>query len=452
MSIFRTLHRSFLVLFAVVVVSIVTLVHFSVSKIVAEQSRAHQKSISPALSLVVDQLLQPLHISQTLAQAKELRELMAAEKIDEQAVFSMLKRLESEFSMRFFIASERSRTQYNSDGSQLVLEEGEVNWYFKYKDSEQTAVADIGKWEDASFFIDLKITSEQSEFLGFFGTEKSLTSFLSVFQQYKQEYGYDFIFVDQKKDITLSSNRELLAENRNFKNLISLPWYQQVDEAALVDGSLNNLLIRKDDQDYLIAEVTLDVFDWTLFLLTPLQERQTEISRTFVFSIVSLLVVIFALFILIYNLLYYFKRDMQKNVQIDPLTKLPNRNKIELRYAEILDQKRALSLVLIDIDHFKTVNDTHGHNAGDNVLRQVATMLDSELQRRRYHRPMGWRGIRHSVARYQSGAGLRSCSEASRSTGQYDSLDRLFISAGDCQLWCVLHRRRAATCGCAFPG
>lgn len=57
MNIFRTLHRSILLLFVVVVVSIVTLVHFSVSKIVAEQSRAQQQSHSPAVELIVEQLM-----------------------------------------------------------------------------------------------------------------------------------------------------------------------------------------------------------------------------------------------------------------------------------------------------------------------------------------------------------------------------------------------------------
>ena len=54
MNIFRTLHRSILILFAVVLVSIVTLVHISISKIVAEQSRAQQQSHSPALQLITD--------------------------------------------------------------------------------------------------------------------------------------------------------------------------------------------------------------------------------------------------------------------------------------------------------------------------------------------------------------------------------------------------------------
>ena len=100
-NIFRTLHRSILMLFAVVVISIVTLVHISVSKIVSEQSRAQQKSHSPALQLVVEQLMQPLHISQTLAKAKELKDLMRSPKDNEDQIFATLKRLNKEFSLNF---------------------------------------------------------------------------------------------------------------------------------------------------------------------------------------------------------------------------------------------------------------------------------------------------------------------------------------------------------------
>jgi len=89
---FRTLYRSILILFAVVVISIVILVHFTASKIVAEQSRAQQQSISPAISLIVDQLLKPLHISQTLAEAKGLQDNVKSKNNDEPAMFQMLER------------------------------------------------------------------------------------------------------------------------------------------------------------------------------------------------------------------------------------------------------------------------------------------------------------------------------------------------------------------------
>lgn len=379
MNIFRTLHRSILILFAVVVVSIVTLVHFSVSKIVAEQSRAQQQSHSPALNLVVEQLMQPLHISQTLAKAKELKELMRSPLNNEEQIFATLKRLHQEFSLNFFIASEISRIQYDSDGRTIELVEDKVDWYFRYKAQPEDAMADIGQWQNPQFYIDLKIYDDQGNFLGVFGVGKSLDAFTDVFSQYKNTYGYDFIFVDQNKDITLTSDPDLLVQGVTFKNLADLPWFKALS-AKQQSSSLNNLLLQVDGQEALIAELNIQPFDWTLYIITPLQSRQTEISRGFIVSVVTLLAVIFGLFLLIYNLLYYFKKDIQKIKQIDILTELANRSNISLKFEELMYQKQSVSLVLIDLDNFKPINETHGRKAGDIVLRQVAQMLQSHIR------------------------------------------------------------------------
>lgn len=379
MNIFRTLHRSILLLFAVVAISIVTLVHFSVSKIVAEQSRAQQQSISPALQLIVEQLMKPLHISQTLAKAKELIDLMSGETLRQDEVFEILQRMHTEFDLNFFIASENSRVQYNSDGQTIALIEGQVDWYFRYKAQPQTAMADIGQYQDPQFYIDLKIYGEDNKFLGVFGVGKSLNSFLEIFGEYKDTYGYDFIFVDENKDITLTSDPDLLVQGIKFKNLADLEWYQTLSEEQQ-QNSLNNLLLQVDGQDSLIAELNIRPFDWTLYLITPLQSRQTEISQGFIFSVVILLVVIFGLFLLIYNLLYYFKLDMQKVTQIDVLTEIANRSNVTLKFEQLMYDKQSVSLVLIDLDNFRPINETHGRQAGDIVLRQVAKMLQNEIR------------------------------------------------------------------------
>jgi diguanylate cyclase (GGDEF)-like protein len=363
----------------VVLISIVTLVHISVSKIVAEQSRAQQQSYSPALQLIVEQLMQPLHISQTLAKAKELNDLMRNPLNNEDQIFATLKRLNQEFSLNFFIASEISRIQYNSEGEKIELTEDKVDWYFRYKAQPENAMADIGQWQNPQFYIDLKIYDDEGNFLGVFGVGKSLDAFTHVFDEYKKTYGYDFIFVDQNKDITLTSDPELLVKGVTFKNLTDLPWFQAL-KPDQQQTSLNNLLLQINGQEALIAELNIQPFDWTLYIITPLQSRKTEISRGFIISIVILLAAIFGLFLLIYNLMYYFKKDMQKIRQIDILNELANRNNIALKFEELMHEKESVSLVLIDLDNFKPINETHGGKAGDLVLRQVAQMLLSNIR------------------------------------------------------------------------
>jgi diguanylate cyclase (GGDEF)-like protein len=69
----------------------------------------------------------------------------------------------------------------------------------------------------------------------------------------------------------------------------------------------------------------------------------------------------------------------------DPLTGVPNRRHLfEQLQAEIARASRfstPLSILMIDIDHFKHLNDTAGHSAGDEVLREVCNRLKANLRR-----------------------------------------------------------------------
>jgi len=66
---------------------------------------------------------------------------------------------------------------------------------------------------------------------------------------------------------------------------------------------------------------------------------------------------------------------------IDALTEIHNRRSFDERLNIEMDRTRRYgvpcALVMIDLDHFKTVNDRHGHLAGDQVLRHVAALLES---------------------------------------------------------------------------
>ena len=69
---------------------------------------------------------------------------------------------------------------------------------------------------------------------------------------------------------------------------------------------------------------------------------------------------------------------------LDPLTGLLNRSSLESRAFEIEQQARLtggpVSIVLLDLDRFKRVNDTHGHDRGDAVLRDVAYEIRKSLR------------------------------------------------------------------------
>jgi len=76
--------------------------------------------------------------------------------------------------------------------------------------------------------------------------------------------------------------------------------------------------------------------------------------------------------------------EFKRMASTDSLTGIYNRMKLEpLMTAEVLRSRRygrLLSVLLIDIDHFKLVNDNYGHNIGDSVLRDVAAVLKDNIR------------------------------------------------------------------------
>lgn len=79
-------------------------------------------------------------------------------------------------------------------------------------------------------------------------------------------------------------------------------------------------------------------------------------------------------------------RLLQKNLESarraaeqDHLTGLPNRRAFEAKLAEMVKRAKekgeAISIAFCDIDHFKSINDTHGHDVGDRVLKFVGGLL-----------------------------------------------------------------------------
>ncbi|MGY6588988.1 MAG: diguanylate cyclase [Wenzhouxiangella sp.] len=76
--------------------------------------------------------------------------------------------------------------------------------------------------------------------------------------------------------------------------------------------------------------------------------------------------------------------QLRDQATIDPLTGLHNRRQLEpLAQTELVQFERSgkpFSLIMIDLDHFKAVNDRYGHDIGDEVLRRVGTLLQESVR------------------------------------------------------------------------
>lgn len=76
----------------------------------------------------------------------------------------------------------------------------------------------------------------------------------------------------------------------------------------------------------------------------------------------------------------------QKAALTDPMTGLQNRRYFDDALAQYMDEfsriERPLGIMIVDIDHFKSINDTHGHDVGDEVIKGLANTIREYT---RYH-------------------------------------------------------------------
>jgi len=76
--------------------------------------------------------------------------------------------------------------------------------------------------------------------------------------------------------------------------------------------------------------------------------------------------------------------EVTRLATVDSLTELPNRREFFRRAGQELIQvqrtRRPLSMVMLDVDRFKQINDTHGHQVGDQVIRTIAAVCRSNLR------------------------------------------------------------------------
>lgn len=93
------------------------------------------------------------------------------------------------------------------------------------------------------------------------------------------------------------------------------------------------------------------------------------------------------------TLQYLTEQKLKQGSERDELTGLNNRRafkeKIRKLYSSARDKKQKLAVMLMDLDHFKTINDTLGYAAGDHLLRILSKRLKQILEGRAFLARLG---------------------------------------------------------------
>ncbi len=144
--------------------------------------------------------------------------------------------------------------------------------------------------------------------------------------------------------------------------------------------------IQKTDNKYQLIHLSEKAWkksnELTCFITQIAKNKLKKFEHIiYIFSIATI-IVIFSIIIIVYFLV---KIGLEKSVITDPLTKLYNRlffnNQILYLKNRYDRTKQPFSAMLFDIDNFKKINDTYGHNIGDEVLKKVAKIIKNSIRK-----------------------------------------------------------------------
>lgn len=108
---------------------------------------------------------------------------------------------------------------------------------------------------------------------------------------------------------------------------------------------------------------------------TTMELSNTHTADTIdLFLLIGVLVTIATIILILWVAIFFDRYVLSKMAYLDNITGLSNRNDMN-RFLNKLDPSRIISLIFIDLDQFKTINDTLGHEIGDLLLREVGQFL-----------------------------------------------------------------------------
>lgn len=374
------------VVFIITIIVIVATSYFTFKEVFLRSTQKQQEAIMPLFSLITSEIIRPMTISQYMASDPFLLNYIQKEKIDDAIVFDYITSVSNNFNTLSFIAMEKHQLLVTSSNKVINLNNEEAEWYHRLKAIDQTKFVDFGDAENPHLFFDTKMFNKQQTFLGFVGLGVDLDHFSEQFKTFKDNFGFELYFVDENDYITLSSSHLMKTSfhhrQDNLVNINDLEWYQYYQKAKQnnTESNTENATFNISNDNLIVSQMDLKELNWRVFIVAPPITEQSTYWQLFMQKLVVFLLVSFALYYIFILCIKNFRTDLVKDSETDFLTQLPNRSFIHWKYSQLSSEYEHVSVVIADIDNFKTLNDTYGHLFGDDVLKVIAQELGKNLR------------------------------------------------------------------------
>lgn len=332
-------------------------------------------------------LIRPVLISSLMANDTFVRDWAMDGEADNSRIISYLNEIQQEYgTISAFFVSEASRHYYHPEGILRTVspEDPQDSWYFRVRDMrepyEVNVDTDTADTSRVNIFINYRVFDYNRNYIGATGVGLSVSAVTDLINAYQERYNRSIYFVDRQGNVTLTGSRNASVTPR----LQDKPGIGEYATQILSSPSTSLSFDDENGQTSYINARLVPEFDWYLIVEQHGMEGQSALDS----ALMSNLGISAAIMLLVLVIAHFTLRAYQQKLEVmattDRLTGTGNRHYLETSFEDKIRSlkmsPRPLSMLIMDIDFFKRVNDAHGHHAGDLVLQSVANCIRSQTR------------------------------------------------------------------------
>jgi diguanylate cyclase (GGDEF)-like protein len=327
-------------------------------------------------------LVRPVLISSMMARDTFVRDwVVAGEKEPEQMTRYLKEVMDHNSAYTSFFVSNSSLTYYQAKGvlKKISPDEPRDTWYYRVRDMaepyEINVDPDLANKDNLTFFINYKVFDYQDNFIGATGVGLTVDAVIKLIDRYQQRYQRSVYFVDAFGRLVLTGEQGGPQGAKIGQTLRELPYLKDLIGQMPKPHSGSYQYDSQDEAHFLNVRFIPEL-NWYLFVDKREDGALTDVRQSLYLNLAICLVVMMVVLYLLNRVIRRFQVRIEAQATLDSLTGLPNRRGFDELAShairEALRDQTALCAMLLDLDHFKRLNDTHGHLAGDEVLSGFA--------------------------------------------------------------------------------
>lgn len=353
------------------------------------QSQLREQSLPLSLdniySDIQKSIIEPYLVSSLMANDTFVQDWIINEEENSDKIAKYLETIKNKYDMfNTFLVSDKTKNYYTQNGFiEKVDKENKNNqWYFSFKDYSHKHEINLDFNDNLSnnliMFINYKIFDHNYHFLGATGVALKISYIDDLLKSFRVKHKFLVTFFDEHGKVILSERS--INKKKNLDEYEVLKNYKE----EILSKKQNAFEYEKDGHKYILNTKYISELNLYLTVEANLDDFTEDVQRIFYLNIISSIFITSIISFFIFFLIKNYSKKLEHLSKHDTLTDIFNRYAFEERFVnQILLQKRRkndISVIFFDIDNFKNINDTLGHQKGDIVLKRIAKILSHNIR------------------------------------------------------------------------